>query len=505
MTDPILVSISWVEPPTQSLVRSAPPPAASSLSDAASVEVSLPTVLRDVPEHVRTVRLDANPQRMQAHVNFCMASAGWAGVVESHNRLLEAQAPQATLQASYQAVEALLADTFAALAAIESRAHQLLAAELQLGLEQLRFAAVTFLTPRNLKSYASREEQAKFFRDIGELKQLKANGTKTTLLRNGEHHDALMALLVALEQLNEHVAHQTQRLRAIKQYERVVGKEAIERYSADLTKARVERARAVHEVAVRWPLAAWLTDLAKDVSAEDLWERVCDELGLIAESWLFVAEQVGANAKTGAASRAAPTLAAKRFKTPAVPLRPRPPSAQGRAILPPGLFSAPAAQQPYEHRLSDSGPFRTVMDPPQGVWRYPRIIDAAMKDLGYQPPSAVTTAVTEVTEGDVGPDLLYLLNGGIMVLGILSPPLGALVSVVASGWNLMDVWDEQVRKEAGHRAMIDPARTLSTNSSMLDVINASISLAGDLIPGWGGFVVSGLGVGFDAGTTPRGP
>jgi hypothetical protein len=412
------------------------------------VTVRLGKALAQLPEGDRDVELTDDPQEMREHVDFCFTVSGWEAVQETYVRLREARRISPVTTACYDAADDAVSELAGQLEAVENRARQIINSRLESSREDLLLAAETFLTGLDIRQIGLGGIDRRVFR-------------RALTLRPGPHIEALRDLLRDLVPLDREIAAARERYRQIERGPRFTSVRArllAERADQIMT-ARVRRARRVHETSRIWPLTAWLTDLEPRVSDADLLDRVIDEIVLVRDSIAAVKREAS---QFNDWPRA--TVTAEQHR---------------RGVEAPVLSATDLGPNPFTQNMRD----------PRGPWRYPLMIGRALDELGYAAPSPVASAAQEAMGGATATGLVWMMNGGTAVLGVVFPPAGVVLGSAMAVWNLMIDLDERATKKAAYRAVLDPSQSLDVEPSLRGVIAGVIGVVGSVVPGWGGFVV----------------
>ncbi|MEV4864587.1 hypothetical protein [Streptomyces ossamyceticus] len=454
--------ISYAEPVTDAdwereagLVPAAPP----RQQPTERFTVRLDVALAELPAGQRLAELtDVRPD-MREHIEFCMAVAGWPALQETH-RLLYASGATRVFNAWWEEVKSFVDDTVDRLDEVQTRAQAIMRERLDTARLQLVASALTFLDHRS---------QANFDRvlegmDLAQLDRLRSG----LVLKPGDHVTTLRQLLKELGPLNRAIRDADEWVRRQAFHERPTGSSRYrERYVAPARAAQTEaltaRALRVHRDSGRWPLMAWLTDLDPQVSDEDLLDRVVEEITVVARAQLICGRQARDRAEWIGLEEATEDQVQRRWSSPALDIKDLGPS-------------------PFTHNMRS----------PVGPWQYPTVIATALDELEHGSPSAVAVAASEAMGGAQDTGLVWTVNAGIMALSIAFPPLGTVVGAAMAVWNLMDDLDDQERRKAGYRAVLDPSRSLAVKPSIARVLAGIVGVAGSLLPGWKGFAL-GMG------------
>ncbi|MET9272081.1 hypothetical protein [Kribbella sp. NPDC003557] len=403
-------------------------------------EVVLDVALAALPKEQRSVTIKADPVAMADTVADCL-SHGWPALLELVRKVEEHRVPSLT-ELVYAEANAAIYDIVPQLAEVEDLAREIVLQRLKLSEEQVRAARLTFLAGPGV--------------DRAPIGYLRSTRQRLTL-RPGPHLTALRSMLADLAPSERMV--QWERAAVRSQRDLVRGNPNLS-YILDKSVMRLRafelrRAQRVYEVSQYWPLVAWLVGTDPTIDDDDLLARILDELVTISDAIRSVRSAVhdggvwATDTITGAQAQAGWQAAGLTIGT------------------------------------TLTNPFTRNMHSPRGPWRYPLMIDAALQELGFLPPSPVAVAASSVTAGSSEYNgLSHLMTGGVLAVSLAAPPVGVPLGVTTALWNLFhDVVDYQDQRDA-HRAVLDPASSLAVPPSLRQVEASIVGLVGSAVPGF---------------------
>jgi hypothetical protein len=410
----------------------------------------------------RTVLLSNDAAEMLDHLRFVMAVGGWPAVQETFTRLREIEnglgpvANTCLVQAQVM-VNRLNVE----LGMIEKIARRLLLQRLELGILQTESAAATFLTGWPGLTAA-------------ELARHSYIQDKVTL-NPGKHVGELKDLLKELPKLNEHV-HDAARAYDVVAHDRRYLKNpevALEPVSMRYHAAQLSKANRILAVSGRWPIVAWLTDLAVNTEADDskveadIKDEVVKQIVIAVKAIAVVREEAQRGNRWPVAGGVGYDPAfgpPERLTSPSDP-KPR--------INPPVLNA----------RDLGPNPFTLNMRFPRGPWRYPQMITLALEQSGHGQNTPLAAAARAAMGGEEAAALGIVLSLGAGAVGIASGPVGVGLGIAMALWNLWFEWDKYKADTNGFRAMLDPAWAIHTEASLRGVVAGVLGVLAEVVPG----------------------
>jgi hypothetical protein len=373
----------------------------------------------------------------------------------------------------------LLTRIAAQLVEVEERAAGIVASRADAGRRRIRHEASRYLVGIDVEQVFASDQAAPAFPAQLRLASNEATMTMHTKLKD------IHGLRAEAASRRQAVAQLFMHPRGRVPSER----ELAERYGP-YAEALEQVARALAEAAPLYPILYWL-EVKDPEDAEELGKSIAAELGTCWE----------AAAEVERRCRARPARQVLGDKT-----------GRRRSVRQPGDGDDADETQPYEWLPPDvtasaDTPISLLGDAlsdreASGPWQYPLVIQTALEELGWLPPSLAARGVADVLTGagigEMGHELQLGLGfmavettlrlgaraaaAGTFGAAVAAPPLAALAAAVGIVQGVRDVmlaFDQQSREEVGSRCALLPIEGLAHPPGLNRVLQAVIA---NLIP-----------------------